>query len=185
MEPRFNASLGCGVSHSTRATRSRRRNRGQTHDDDVARKSGVNRDANSRSSSAAPGPPSAASAAASHPSPPANWARTPSARRWTAPASPPNKSEQSSSARSSRPGPARGPRGRPAWPPESAGRAHRDGQQTLPLRPDTVIDAARMIRAGEADFIVAAGQESMTNAPHLVPGLRAASSSGKPRCWTR
>jgi acetyl-CoA C-acetyltransferase len=36
-----------------------------------------------------------------------------------------------------------------------------------------VIDAARMIRAGEADFIVAAGQESMTNAPHLVPGLRA------------
>ena len=36
-----------------------------------------------------------------------------------------------------------------------------------------VIDAARMIRAGEAEFIVAAGQESMTNAPHLVPGLRA------------
>lgn len=36
-----------------------------------------------------------------------------------------------------------------------------------------VIDAARMIRAGEADFIIAAGQESMTNAPHLVPGLRA------------
>jgi acetyl-CoA C-acetyltransferase len=30
-----------------------------------------------------------------------------------------------------------------------------------------------MIRDGEADFIVAAGQESMTNAPHLVPGLRA------------
>ncbi|NUT72588.1 acetyl-CoA C-acetyltransferase [Pseudarthrobacter sp. C4D7] len=36
-----------------------------------------------------------------------------------------------------------------------------------------VIDAARIIRTGEADFIVAAGQESMTNAPHLVPGLRA------------
>lgn len=36
-----------------------------------------------------------------------------------------------------------------------------------------VIDAARMIRAGEADFVVAAGQESMTNAPHLVKGLRA------------
>lgn len=35
-----------------------------------------------------------------------------------------------------------------------------------------VIDAARMIRAGEADFVVAAGQESMTNAPHLAPGLR-------------
>lgn len=36
-----------------------------------------------------------------------------------------------------------------------------------------VIDAARMIRAGEADVVVAAGQESMTNAPHLVKGLRA------------
>jgi acetyl-CoA C-acetyltransferase len=36
-----------------------------------------------------------------------------------------------------------------------------------------VIDAARMIRAGEADFVVAAGQESMTNAPHLLKGLRA------------
>jgi acetyl-CoA C-acetyltransferase len=35
-----------------------------------------------------------------------------------------------------------------------------------------VIDAARMIRAGEADIVVAAGQESMTNAPHLVKGLR-------------
>lgn len=35
-----------------------------------------------------------------------------------------------------------------------------------------VIDAARMIRAGEADFIVAAGQESMSNAPHLLRGLR-------------
>lgn len=33
----------------------------------------------------------------------------------------PNKSEPSSSARSSRPGPAKAPRGRPAWPPESAG----------------------------------------------------------------
>ncbi len=35
-----------------------------------------------------------------------------------------------------------------------------------------VIDAARMIRCGEADFIVAAGQESMSNAPHLVRGMR-------------
>ncbi|MBV1778175.1 acetyl-CoA C-acyltransferase [Paeniglutamicibacter sp. ABSL32-1] len=35
-----------------------------------------------------------------------------------------------------------------------------------------VIDAARMIRAGEAEFIVAAGQESMSNAPHLVRGMR-------------
>lgn len=35
-----------------------------------------------------------------------------------------------------------------------------------------VIDAARMIRCGEAEFIVAAGQESMSNAPHLVRGMR-------------
>lgn len=35
-----------------------------------------------------------------------------------------------------------------------------------------VIDAARMIRCGDANFVVAAGQESMTNAPHLVKGLR-------------
>lgn len=35
-----------------------------------------------------------------------------------------------------------------------------------------VIDAARMIRSGEADFVVAGGQESMTNAPHLAKGLR-------------
>jgi acetyl-CoA C-acetyltransferase len=41
-----------------------------------------------------------------------------------------------------------------------------------------VIDAARMIRAGEADFVVAAGQESMTNAPHLVKGLRAGLAIG-------
>lgn len=41
-----------------------------------------------------------------------------------------------------------------------------------------VIDAARMIRAGEADFVVAAGQESMTNAPHLVKGVRAGVAIG-------
>lgn len=41
-----------------------------------------------------------------------------------------------------------------------------------------VIDAARMIRAGEANFVVAAGQESMTNAPHLVKGLRAGVAIG-------
>ncbi|MEV7605739.1 acetyl-CoA C-acyltransferase [Paenarthrobacter sp. NPDC089322] len=35
-----------------------------------------------------------------------------------------------------------------------------------------VIDAARMIKTGEADFVVAVGQESMTNAPHLAMGLR-------------
>ena len=41
-----------------------------------------------------------------------------------------------------------------------------------------VIDAARIIRAGEADFVVAAGQESMTNAPHLVRGLRSGIAVG-------
>ncbi|BCW06015.1 acetyl-CoA C-acetyltransferase [Arthrobacter sp. NtRootA1] len=41
-----------------------------------------------------------------------------------------------------------------------------------------VIDAARMIRAGEADFVVAAGQESMTNAPHLLTGLRSGVAIG-------
>lgn len=41
-----------------------------------------------------------------------------------------------------------------------------------------VIDAARMIRAGEADFIVAAGQESMTNAPHLLQRLRSGVAIG-------
>ena len=41
-----------------------------------------------------------------------------------------------------------------------------------------VIDAARMIRAGEANFVVAAGQESMTNAPHLAPGLRSGIALG-------
>lgn len=35
-----------------------------------------------------------------------------------------------------------------------------------------VIDAARLIRAGEADVVVAGGQESMTRGPHLLPGAR-------------
>jgi acetyl-CoA C-acetyltransferase len=35
-----------------------------------------------------------------------------------------------------------------------------------------VTDAARLIRAGEAKVVVAGGQESMTNAPHLLPGSR-------------
>ncbi|MFQ4148180.1 acetyl-CoA C-acetyltransferase [Arthrobacter sp. LAPM80] len=35
-----------------------------------------------------------------------------------------------------------------------------------------VIDAARMIRAGEATVVVAGGQESMTRAPHILPGSR-------------
>ncbi|MFH5821700.1 acetyl-CoA C-acyltransferase [Georgenia sp. AZ-5] len=36
-----------------------------------------------------------------------------------------------------------------------------------------VIDAARLLRAGEAGVVVAGGMESMTNAPHLLPGSRA------------
>ncbi|GAB3544603.1 acetyl-CoA C-acetyltransferase [Arthrobacter tumbae] len=35
-----------------------------------------------------------------------------------------------------------------------------------------VIDAARLIRSGEADVVVAGGQESMTHGPHLLPGAR-------------
>lgn len=36
-----------------------------------------------------------------------------------------------------------------------------------------VIEASRLLRLGEAAFVVAGGQESMSNAPHLLPGLRA------------
>ncbi|MGP9500863.1 acetyl-CoA C-acetyltransferase [Specibacter sp. AOP5-B1-6] len=35
-----------------------------------------------------------------------------------------------------------------------------------------VIDAARLIRSGEAAVVVAGGQESMTRAPHILPGSR-------------
>lgn len=35
-----------------------------------------------------------------------------------------------------------------------------------------IIDAARLIRLGEADVVVAGGQESMSNAPHVLPGSR-------------
>jgi len=35
-----------------------------------------------------------------------------------------------------------------------------------------VIDAARMIRGGDATVVVAGGQESMTRAPHVLPGSR-------------
>ena len=35
-----------------------------------------------------------------------------------------------------------------------------------------VIDAARLVRLGEADVVVAGGQESMSQAPHLLPGSR-------------
>lgn len=35
-----------------------------------------------------------------------------------------------------------------------------------------IIDAARMIRTGDADVVVAAGMESMTRAPHMLMGSR-------------
>ncbi|MBG6057901.1 acetyl-CoA acetyltransferase family protein [Cryobacterium sp. MP_M5] len=35
-----------------------------------------------------------------------------------------------------------------------------------------VVDAARLIRLGEVDVVVAGGQESMSQAPHLLPGSR-------------
>ncbi|MGN5733531.1 MULTISPECIES: acetyl-CoA C-acetyltransferase [Arthrobacter] len=35
-----------------------------------------------------------------------------------------------------------------------------------------VIDAARMIRSGDATVVVAGGQESMSRAPHILPGSR-------------
>lgn len=41
-----------------------------------------------------------------------------------------------------------------------------------------VIDAARLIRTGEADVVVAGGQESMTNAPHLLLGSRQGGTLG-------
>ncbi len=36
-----------------------------------------------------------------------------------------------------------------------------------------VIDATRLIRSGEAGVVVAGGMESMSQAPHLLPGVRA------------
>lgn len=35
-----------------------------------------------------------------------------------------------------------------------------------------IIDASRLLRLGEAEVVVAGGQESMSNAPHLLPGSR-------------
>ncbi len=35
-----------------------------------------------------------------------------------------------------------------------------------------ITDAARLIRSGEASVVVAGGQESMSNGPHLLPGSR-------------
>ncbi|MCD1573108.1 acetyl-CoA C-acetyltransferase [Agromyces mediolanus] len=41
-----------------------------------------------------------------------------------------------------------------------------------------ITDAARLIRLGEASVVVAGGQESMTKAPHLLPGSRAGHTYG-------
>lgn len=43
---------------------------------------------------------------------------------------------------------------------------------------DAVINAARMLRSGDAEVVVAGGQESMTNAPHLAAGVRAGAKFG-------
>lgn len=42
-----------------------------------------------------------------------------------------------------------------------------------------VVDAARLIRGGEASVVVAGGQESMTNAPHVLPSSRAGYKYGE------
>lgn len=41
-----------------------------------------------------------------------------------------------------------------------------------------IIDAARLLRCGEAEVVVAGGMESMSRAPHLLPDLRAGKSYG-------
>lgn len=41
-----------------------------------------------------------------------------------------------------------------------------------------IIQAARLIRLGEADVVVAGGQESMTNAPHIAAGVRQGKAYG-------
>src|SRR5699024_356056 len=43
---------------------------------------------------------------------------------------------------------------------------------------DAVIHGARMIRLGEVDVVVAGGQESMTNAPHIAEGVRQGKAYG-------
>src|SRR5215471_8306913 len=43
---------------------------------------------------------------------------------------------------------------------------------------DAIALAAQLIRAGEFDIVVAGGMESMTKAPHLLPGARAGHKYG-------
>ena len=47
-----------------------------------------------------------------------------------------------------------------------------------------IIDAARLVRLGEADVVVAGGQESMTRSPHLLHGARTGLGYGAPPSWT-
>ncbi|MBE4719529.1 acetyl-CoA C-acyltransferase [Pseudarthrobacter sp. AB1] len=41
-----------------------------------------------------------------------------------------------------------------------------------------IIEASRLLRLGEANVVVAGGQESMSNAPHLLPGSRTGTPYG-------
>ncbi len=69
--------------------------------------------------------------------------------------------------RRSDPGPAgRGQRGHP-----DVG-ARLDRQQGVPVRSRRIALADQLIRAGEFDVVVAGGQESMSQAPHLLPNSR-------------
>ncbi|AGS33627.1 acetyl-CoA acetyltransferase [Corynebacterium maris DSM 45190] len=43
---------------------------------------------------------------------------------------------------------------------------------------DAIIHGTRMVRLGEADVVVAGGQESMTNAPHIADGVRQGKAYG-------
>lgn len=41
-----------------------------------------------------------------------------------------------------------------------------------------IIDAARLLRLGEAELVLAGGQESMSRAPHMLPGSRTGAAYG-------
>jgi acetyl-CoA C-acetyltransferase len=50
---------------------------------------------------------------------------------------------------------------------------------------DAIALAAQLIRLGEYDVIVAGGMESMTQAPHLLPNSRRATSTARSKSSTR
>ena len=89
-------------------------------------------------------------------------------------ASPPTRSTTCSWARSSRPGRGRSPARQAAVkagipmtvPANTINKVCLSGLNTIYL-------ADQMIRAGDADIVVAGGMESMTQAPYLLPGARA------------